>query len=103
MARKIELNQDYDLKSIVSLFPAKLQKKSMTILKKLKINANGNIIYPDGSEGSHVGDLLRWYMKIEKHKRPVDGPRFNRLLTINKVKKPVLNKKTSTTKRRWNK
>ena len=50
---------------VLQLLPPRLRQKARVMLhylkSKLQVNGEGRVVYSDGTQGSHLYDLLRYY------------------------------------------
>lgn len=75
-----ETKEDEDVKSMIELLPKMYQSKARIIMHYLeghvKLDKNQRIVYAGGMVGSHVLDLLRYFISPLVKERPLDAPRF---------------------------
>ena len=72
------------LSSLAELLPKRLQNKAKILLHYLdgnvQVNDKQRIVYSDGSVGSHVLDMVRYFVSPFVKQRPLDAPQFETLL-----------------------
>ena len=78
---------------IIDDLPKQCRRKSRTILNyignSLKLDKNMRLLYPDGTCGGHIADLLQWTtctrMLADKMERPLDSNPWIKLLCTHNV------------------
>ena len=78
---------EIDIEGLIGMLPKRYRNKAkivLVILKgKVQFDDNHHILYQNGERGSHVVDLIKYYLTPEalKIKRPFDSLEFGRLLS----------------------
>lgn len=90
---KQENNQSFDY--LITLLPKQYQNRAKSILLMLKpdLNAQGRITYPDGTESSHLIDLLKVIIAPSHFRKrlPPDTAKFMSLLENADIPKSLYN------------
>ena len=72
------------LSDMVEILPKNLRNKARVLLHyiegKVTLNAHERIVYGDGHVGSYLLDIVRYYVSPLVKTRPLDAPRFEKLM-----------------------
>lgn len=75
---------DSKLSTLPDLLPKAYRAKAKIIvhylLNKIELDNNQRVIYPDKVVGSHILTLLRYFVSPFVKERPVDAPKFEKLM-----------------------
>lgn len=73
-----------NMDSIPDLLPKCYRAKAKIIVHylraKITLDENQRIVYPDKSVGSHILTLLRYFVSPFVKERPLDAPKFRKLM-----------------------
>ena len=86
-----------DLMSLAEFLPKGYRSRARMLLHylegKVKLNAQQRVIYETGKVGSHILDLVKYFVaNIETH-RPLDAPKFQKIIAQAGVPSSALPKK----------
>lgn len=82
---KVSSDVSSEFEEIITLFPKNYRNRAKSLIHYLKNHIelkNGRVIYSDGSIGSHLLDLIKYYVfpSALKVPRPIDAAKFGILL-----------------------
>lgn len=92
--------ESYDkVSGLADLLPKHLRNKARMLLhylnSQLKLDNQQRVIYGDGSVGSHIIDLVRYNISPFVKARPLDAPKFAKLMQTAGVPNAAIAKKTN--------
>jgi hypothetical protein len=95
---------------MAELLPKNLRNRAKILLHylegKVTLNEHERVQYNDGAIGSHLLDIVRYYVSPLSKARPLDAPQFEQLITNIGVPSSALapgklNSQSNSTLRRW--
>lgn len=92
--------------NIIDLLPKGYRNKAkllMHYIPDIKLNNQGRVVYADGSLGSSLYDLVRYFVSSAQMSsaRPLDAPKFAMILTKAAVPQSALGSGRSLTSVQW--
>lgn len=94
-----------NLESLVDLLPKCYRSKAKTILHHLQdritLNDIQRVVYDDGTVGSNVLDLIRYFVSPFVKERPIDAPDFKKMMNDAGVPEFVFAKKRDNILSNW--
>lgn len=95
-----------DLVELAQLMPKSYRGRATTLLRsldgKVKLNDQQHVLYPPNDQlGSHILDLVKYYVSTWPTDRPIDAPKFAKLMTQAGVPAMALAKKTQPQTNKW--
>ena len=82
---------------LVKLFPKNYRNKVKLFLhyvqKRVKLDENDNVVYPDLTRGSNIIDHVRYFIMPFSKGRPIDAPQFEQIIDEIGVPKSILAKR----------
>lgn len=96
------------LEDIANMLPKRMQSRCRILLHylegHLKLSPTHKVIYADGEIGSHIIDLLRYFLSQFVTDRPLDAPKFTAMMQSIGVPNSVLAKRiNSSAATQWKK
>lgn len=88
-----------DLAELAKLMPKSYRGRATTLLRsldgKVKLNDQQHVLYPPNDQlGSHILDLVKYFVATWPTDRPIDAPKFAKLMTQAGVPAMAIAKKT---------
>ena len=98
--------QQNDLTELAQLLPKSYRSRARILLHylegHLKLNPQQRVLYPPNDQlGSHILDLVKYYVSTFPTDRPLDAPKFAKLMTQAGVPTSAIAKKTQPMSNKW--
>lgn len=94
------------LADLAQLLPKSYRSRARILLHylegHLKLNSQQRVLYPPNDQpGSHILDLVKYYVSTWHTDRPLDAPKFAKLMTQAGVPTSAIAKKTQPMSSKW--
>lgn len=87
-------NDYFDVNDLSEMLPKNYRSKAKLLLSLLKnkisLDQNQRVVYGDGFVGSHILDILRYFLSPFRTERPVDSKMFENLIKNSSVPDSVM-------------
>jgi hypothetical protein len=86
LAEKIKAGEmrKQSLSEICGILPKRLQRKARSLIEyiddNIVVNDDQRVVYPGGEVGSHIADLIKYFVSKPPRERPLDAPQFESLI-----------------------
>jgi hypothetical protein len=75
---------EHSLSEICGSLPKRLQRKARSLIEYIDgnvvLNDDQRVVYPGGEVGSHIADLIKYFVSKPPRERPLDAPQFESLI-----------------------